>query len=77
MTEIKICNATTCKYNKNKMCRLPHIILNEKGSCEFYIKGNDGTSSGGIPPTRGNQDPPYQPFSMKQLQRGLPPMRLK
>jgi hypothetical protein len=51
------CAATMCKYNKNRMCQLDRVTIDQNAKCNMFEKGSGGghknpfsTPSGGLPP---------------------------
>ena len=44
MAECKVtdCAATRCKYNKDRMCQLDRITIDQNAKCNMFEKGSGG-----------------------------------
>lgn len=40
MCKVARCNATSCKFNKNRNCTLGTIHMSRNGNCEEYTGGD-------------------------------------
>lgn len=50
MTRIAKCNASTCAYNMDSLCRTPGITVGPHAECNTY---NHASSRGGFPEVKG------------------------
>ena len=54
MAECKVtdCAATRCKYNKDRMCQLDRVTIDQNAKCNMFEKESGGhkNPSGGLPP---------------------------
>ncbi len=65
------CAATTCKHNKDRMCQLDRVTIDQNAKCNMFEKGSGGHSVYGSNPSG---DLPFSP-QIKEMLRDSMHMR--